>query len=137
MTNLDASTSEQLGACPNCGGAFESVRVGPYVIDRCAKCNGLWLDERELERILAIDHSALKQKRASTDPGLNKSGKKGKCPRCGGTLIKLANLRANVTTDSCTICYGVFLDAHELDAFDHPNLAGRMGQLLRKLVGRG
>jgi len=133
MADID---TDRLGSCPKCGGAFESVRVGPYTVDRCSMCGGLWLDERELERVLAMDHRALKKKRADTDPGASKSGKMGKCPRCGGTLVKLANLRANVTTDSCSVCYGIFLDADELDAFDHPNLAGRIGQLLRKLIGR-
>ncbi len=134
MAEIDLA--ENLGDCPNCSGKFEAVRVGPYMVDRCATCAGLWLDERELEKILALDHRALKQKRAETSPGLNKSGKKGKCPRCGGTLIQLTNLRANVKTDSCSVCYGLFLDRGELDAFDHPNLAGQVGQLLRKLIGR-
>jgi uncharacterized protein len=127
---------ESLGPCPNCEGAFESIRVGQYIVDRCTQCAGLWLDERELEKVLSIDHHALTEKRAATNPAANKTGKMGRCPRCSGTLIQLTNLRANVKTDSCTICYGVFLDAGELDAFDHPNLAGRIGGLLRKLVGR-
>jgi len=133
MADID---TDKLGPCPNCGGVFDSVQVGPYTVDRCSTCAGLWLDERELDRVLTIDHRALKRKRAETNPVTNKSGRKGKCPRCNGTLIRLANLRANVTTDSCSVCYGVFLDADELDAFDHPNLAGRVGQLLRKLIGR-
>ena len=133
MTMVDA---DQLGECPNCGGKFVTVPVGPYQIDQCSHCNGLWLDEHELEKVLTVDHSALKQKRAETNPGLNASKKKGKCPRCSGTLIQMTNLRADVKTDSCTICYGVFLDRGELDAFDHPNLAGQIGQLLRKLIGR-
>lgn len=130
------SETEALGECPNCGGRFESIRVGTVVIDRCQTCNGLWMDERELEKVLTADHSALKEKREQSQPGLNKSGKKGRCPRCGGTLIVLTNLRANVKTDSCSVCYGVFLDRGELEAFDHPNLAGQVGQLLRKLIGR-
>nr|MBI2905257.1 zf-TFIIB domain-containing protein [Chloroflexota bacterium] len=128
-------TSEKLGPCPNCGGAFEQVRVGPYVVDRCASCAGLWLDEHELERVMAVDHRALKQKRITEPPAVRSGGRRS-CPSCGGTLIKLANLHANITTDSCSVCYGMFLDAGELEALDHPNLAGRMGQLLRKLVGR-
>ena len=132
----DFDTSDKLGACPNCDGEFSSVQVGPYTVDQCGSCAGLWLDERELEKILTVDHKALKKKRAETHVGTNKSGKKGKCPRCGGTLIKLTNLRANVNTDSCTVCYGAFLDAGELDAMDHPNLAGAIGGLLRKLIGR-
>jgi Zn-finger nucleic acid-binding protein len=128
--------TETLGECPNCSGKFEAVKVGTYTIDRCTSCAGLWLDERELEKVLSMDHSALRQKRTETDAGQSESRKKGKCPRCGGTLIQLTNLRANVKTDSCTVCYGVFLDAGELDRFDHPNLAGRIGGLLRRLIGK-
>jgi len=134
--NMLETDTDKLGPCPNCEGKFSAVQVGVYVVDRCGTCGGLWMDERELEKVLATDHRALKEKRAETDPGLNPSGKKGKCPRCSGTLIQLTNLRANVKTDSCTTCYGVFLDRGELDAFDHPNLAGQIGQLLRKLIGR-
>jgi Zn-finger nucleic acid-binding protein len=45
-------------------------------------------------------------------------------------------LRANVVTDSRPVCHGVFLDAGELAAYDHPSLEGRLGQFLRKLAGR-
>lgn len=128
--------TETLGECPNCGGKFEAVTIGSYTVDRCGQCAGLWLDERELEKVLRMDHRALKQKRTETAAALGGARKKGKCPRCGGTLIQLTNLRANVKTDSCTVCYGVFLDAGELDRLDHPNLAGRIGGLLRRLVGK-
>ncbi len=133
MADID---TEKLGPCPNCGGAFESIRVAGVTVDRCNGCSGLWMDERELEKVLAGDHRALQTKRAEANPATPRSGKLGKCPRCGGTFIQLTNLRANVKTDSCPVCYGVFLERGELDAFDHPNLAGQVGQLLRKLVGR-
>lgn len=136
LNNMSDFDSDQLAPCPNCGGTFEPVRVGPYTVDRCNRCAGLWLDEHELENILAVDHSALKQHRADAHAAAGRSGGKGKCPRCGGTLIQLTNLRANVTTDSCTVCYGMFLEEGELEAFDHPSLSGRIGQLLRKLIGR-
>jgi Zn-finger nucleic acid-binding protein len=127
--------SETLGECPACGGKFGSVQVGPYQVDQCGACGGVWLDERELEKILAVDHRVLKQKRSDAEAAAPKD-KKGKCPRCGGTLIKMANLRANINTDSCSVCYGMFLDAGELDALDQPNLAASIGQILRKLIGR-
>ena len=41
----DFDTSDKLGACPNCDGEFSSVQVGPYTVDRCSNCAGLWLDE--------------------------------------------------------------------------------------------
>jgi len=128
--------SDTLGPCPNCGGEFAPIKVGSVTVDRCKACDGLWLDARELEVVLAADHRALTSKRAESTAPANKSGKMGQCPRCGGTFIQLTNLRANVKTDSCPVCYGVFLERAELDAFDHPNLAGQVGQMLRKLVGR-
>ena len=125
-----------LNPCPKCGGKFEALTVGVYTVDRCSTCGGLWLDERELERVLAIDHAALKDQAASVSAAGASSVKKGKCPRCGGTLIALTDLRADAVTDSCSVCYGIFLDVGELDAYDHPQLAGRIGQFLRKLLNR-
>lgn len=130
MSNPD---TENLAECPSCGGKFNSVQIGPYQVDQCDSCGGVWLDDRELEKIMTVDHRALKQKKPASAPLAHKSKK---CPRCGGTLIKLVNLRANINTDSCSVCYGIFLDANELDALDQPNLAASVGQLLRKLIGR-
>ncbi|MGH2521528.1 MAG: zf-TFIIB domain-containing protein [Anaerolineales bacterium] len=131
----DPDLSEPLGTCPKCNGAFEALSIDAYTVDRCTTCGGLWLDERELEKVLAVDHRSLRQSKTASPPEATGSHKSSKCPRCGGTLIALTDLRANVVTDSCSVCYGVFLDAGELDAFDHPHLAGRIGQLLRKLRG--
>ena len=37
--------------CPKCGGALEEISYEEVQIDRCTKCNGVWLDAGELERL--------------------------------------------------------------------------------------
>jgi len=129
-------TTDPIGACPKCGGTFESLQLGQYTVERCQACEGLWLDERELGHILEIDHAVLRQTHAAQSTSPLPTGKKGPCPRCSGSLITLHNLQANVMTDSCSVCFGVFLDAGELEAFEHPTLTARVGHALRRLFGR-
>lgn len=101
--------------CPKCN--VETVReiVSKVEIDRCPRCRGLWLDALELEKL--IEHpprELLGQDRlfaASSDPG-----PRLKCPRCKEVpLIKLnSRLRPGTILDSCTVCFGNWLDAGEL-----------------------
>lgn len=124
---------QPLSACPSCGGAFASLKIGAVTIDRCQQCNGLWLDPLELERVLESDHATLtahQTAHAPTDP----AKAKGPCPRCGGTFIQLTDLRADVVVDSCAACYGIFLDDGELAAYDHPNLVVRLKQFWGKVL---
>ncbi|HYP29104.1 MAG TPA: zf-TFIIB domain-containing protein [Blastocatellia bacterium] len=37
--------------CPRCDGTLTEVAMDDVLIDRCAKCNGVWLDAGELERL--------------------------------------------------------------------------------------
>ena len=46
--------------CPNCGGQTEALNYGGnsgIIIDRCAHCRGVWLDEGELEKIQMVAES--------------------------------------------------------------------------------
>lgn len=40
--------------CPRCDGTLAEVALEDVLIDRCTKCNGVWLDAGELERL--TDH---------------------------------------------------------------------------------
>jgi Zn-finger nucleic acid-binding protein len=46
--------------CPKCDGALAEVTLGNVAIDRCNKCNGVWLDAGELE--LLIDREEREEK---------------------------------------------------------------------------
>jgi Zn-finger nucleic acid-binding protein len=37
--------------CPRCDGTLEEITYEEVLIDRCNKCNGIWLDAGELERL--------------------------------------------------------------------------------------
>ena len=39
--------------CPKCGEEIKTVRYGKIEIDRCFGCGGIWLDDGELEKIIA------------------------------------------------------------------------------------
>jgi len=38
--------------CPKCPGKLESYRFMDFVLDRCERCEGIWLDKGDLEGIL-------------------------------------------------------------------------------------
>jgi hypothetical protein len=37
--------------CPKCGSQLEEIAFGDVRVDKCFQCEGLWLDNGELERI--------------------------------------------------------------------------------------
>jgi Zn-finger nucleic acid-binding protein len=41
--------------CPNCGGLMDGEDAGDVRVDVCLKCNGVWLDVGELQRLAEID----------------------------------------------------------------------------------
>ena len=42
--------------CPKCGAPLVTVTYRSIAIDKCSRCQGVWLDAGALERILAEDH---------------------------------------------------------------------------------
>lgn len=43
--------------CPKCDGSLVEIAYEGVQIDRCDKCNGVWLDAGELERLTAQEES--------------------------------------------------------------------------------
>jgi Zn-finger nucleic acid-binding protein len=54
-----AAREERARTCPKCAGNFESYRFMEWVVDRCDRCEGVWLNKGQLELIF---------KRASRGP---------------------------------------------------------------------
>ncbi len=48
--DAEAAQAAALG-CPKCDGKLVEMTVEDVQIDRCDKCNGVWLDAGELERL--------------------------------------------------------------------------------------
>ena len=50
---LEAGKREALMAtCPKCSGRFAKYKVKGFVVERCEKCEGIWLNKGELQAIL-------------------------------------------------------------------------------------
>lgn len=89
----------------------ESISVPGFDVqaDRCAKCKGLFLDKGEIKRITGNDKlNELLTKHLAGD-----SDSPLVCPACGWTMdMEDAD---GVRVDVCLKCFGVWLDAGELD----------------------
>lgn len=123
--------------CPRCAdvelaeATFDSVTV-----DRCPACRGMWLDERELDAVLKSRPKGLladdrAQRPTARSVAANTAGRIN-CPRCKGTyLIKLnSRRRPGTILDSCTVCYGTWLDAGELTRLTQRGMLGWLRGLL-------
>jgi Zn-finger nucleic acid-binding protein len=106
----------------------EEVEVlGPNVIiDVCPNCQGIWLDNNELQKILGDRKLAnYLTKHIGTQ-----SKSELVCPRCGG-LMDLEYAQ-DVEIDVCLVCHGAWLDAGELERLKEKSEAGYTGDKEKK-----
>ncbi|MGM5484486.1 MAG: zf-TFIIB domain-containing protein [Nanobdellota archaeon] len=40
--------------CPRCGIVMDKLRKDGVVIDNCSKCKGLWLDDKEIDKLVSL-----------------------------------------------------------------------------------
>lgn len=82
-------------------------------VDVCPKCQGVFLDEKEVAELTGSHrlHELL-----SKYAGLH-SNVQVLCPNCGGLME--AEDAGNVRVDVCLDCFGVWLDAGELERLAH------------------
>ncbi|MBI4547754.1 MAG: zf-TFIIB domain-containing protein [Ignavibacteriae bacterium] len=43
--------------CPKCGMELQTITYHDIEVDRCFHCNGMWLDDGELEKLVAAESS--------------------------------------------------------------------------------
>ena len=95
--------------CPRCfAQCIRQTRAG-VEIDICPKCYGIWLDKKELVKL--IHNPSMHDK--LTRYAVVESKSKLVCPRCGG-LMNLENAD-KVQVDVCIECKGIWLDAGEME----------------------
>ena len=46
--------------CPKCGSDLEEINYHNVMIDKCSECNGIWLDQGELELLAKAEQRATK-----------------------------------------------------------------------------
>lgn len=106
--------------CPKCETSqLQAVRIRDVEVDRCARCQGIWFDERELAQILQFDARELRPLAGSEDDHRNRQ--LGQCPRDATPLLRAYSaVNAAVVVDTCTECRGVWLDGGELARLQKP-----------------
>jgi Zn-finger nucleic acid-binding protein len=93
---------------------METTEVKEILVDRCPRCQGLWLDRDELRRLRAhADEIEALRRQVSTGEEVAEPMASGDCPACARRLSVAAIGSFHV--EYCTICGGVFLDRGELE----------------------
>jgi len=108
--------------CPRDGTTLAKVTIADVELDKCHKCDGIWFDRGEMERLRDAKQSDLEEELEQRygDPSYEEGDTVGymRCPRCGDAgLQEYAYTYVNpVRIDRCGQCFGVWLDNDELDA---------------------
>ncbi len=107
--------------CPACGKEMKKVWLDEkgFFVDICTDgCGGVWLDNRELEKIDESDENAdrILQELGGKIFAQTDKTKERICPLCGVKLVKYiySDEVEPVEIDVCYTCGGKFLDNNEL-----------------------
>lgn len=123
--------------CLKCPGQLQAKAIADVVIDQCDRCDGIWFDPGELNQILkgSIDTLRARTRSAKAQPPEHDSHR-GHCPRCKGEglLVRVRSReREHLHVDTCSVCFGSWLDGGELEAIKEPTLLQRLGDFFAKL----
>jgi Zn-finger nucleic acid-binding protein len=96
--------------CPFCDELMLILEYQEIELDYCPSCEGIWLDEGELEAMIGFD-----QKIDLSDfTGTIKSSRK--CPRCRQKMIKGYFPETRIEVDVCRRDGGIWLDKGEIQS---------------------
>ncbi len=100
--------------CPKCSDiemlafAFQGIEI-----DRCTRCDGVWLDKDELDTILERELGAAIEMVSFTSAPQSDDLAPAHCHRCDRAMMDLVGA-ADVRFEWCEGCDGVFFDKGEL-----------------------
>lgn len=138
-----AVAPESKRRCPHCNVYMQTIDLsssaGPFLIERCPVCYGLFFDPGELEKVLergvsdafVIDYKLL-EKLADEQRERRETVKYIPCPVCGKLMNRINyGTKSGVVVDTCRD-HGAWLDAGELKRLLEWTKAG--GQLFHQQV---
>ena len=100
--------------CPRCIEKLSVARYGGVKVDECLYCEGVWLPERSLVRVLAqCDGSPTLPEIQASFGATHNSGTNRHCPECVTEELTQVFVQ-NVELDLCKKCGGLFFDEGEL-----------------------
>ena len=124
--------------CIRCGNRMQKRPVRGVLLDHCTPCDGIWLDEGELEALLTrrARTRAELQAQEQTETSHERSravSVQELCPRCQGRL-SVTYIRT-VPVDQCSRCRGMYFDHGELPAILRALRRGSLARLWMRLRG--
>ena len=101
--------------CPVCKDPMVVLELDEVEVDHCLTCQGIWLDEGELELLLESGPEKDRVLR-SFEPDRDRREKKRKCPICRKKMEKILGSSLDGTTriDKCRRNHGLWFDKGEL-----------------------
>lgn len=108
--------------CPKDGALLARVEIAGVEVDKCHKCDGIWCDRGEMERLrdekIFEVEELLEEKYGNPSFFEGKTAGYMRCPRCvDSRLVEYTvSYGKPVRIDRCQNCYGVWLDDRELNA---------------------
>jgi Zn-finger nucleic acid-binding protein len=109
--------------CPKCNIALKSSVYEGVKVDKCEKCNGTWLDDGEIERIVEtkeekFDAKLVRETLALGFTGVPKEEQQTvvQCPKCGAGMEAINyDYSSGIILDRCPEGHGLWLDSSELE----------------------
>jgi len=136
--NFSVQTKHSDRVCPHCTAALQTIKLdinGPFLIERCKSCFGLFFDLGEIETLLESSVSNVSNINLDLIKNINKdrfsSHKKVKyikCPVCSEYMRRINfGHRSGVIVDQCRD-HGIWVDSGEITHLMEWKKAG--GELL-------
>lgn len=108
--------------CPVCKKPMLIVEYNQVEIDYCPSCQGIWLDQGELELLLDKTDGSIDLTDFS---GYNKGSRR--CPRCQKKMMKGPFPHTSVEVDICMRDGGIWLDRGEIQKIaESPGYSGSL-----------
>lgn len=119
--------------CPKCDGTLQRVQIDQVDVDQCDRCSGLWFDLGELQKVLAAED--VQKIRSTIDRSGTQDAQRAICPVCGGAgkMVPVVSRNREVHVDTCSICYGQWLDGGELEQLRKKGLFQGVAGFFRSL----
>ena len=96
--------------CPRCSAELNTEIYKGIEIDKCTRCEGLWLDHRELDQ---LEDTVMDDDRAKGTMMFRSEGSDLVCPRCQKPMQWFRYRHYNVELDFCEAEHGFWLDKGE------------------------
>ena len=98
--------------CPACKNSMVILELDQVEIDFCTSCKGIWLDQGELELLLASNFDTTNKD--IFKPSSLTAEIKRRCPICRRKMLKVDYNNSGVMLDKCGKNHGLWFDKGEL-----------------------